>query len=81
MTTRFTVTVRCDERAAPDCLRERVETHATVQLFQWLAVRLLQEGWDWDGPDRELGGTHDVCPACVDYAEEQRVAQNPDRAK
>lgn len=78
MSTRFTVTVRCDEQSSPFCLRERAETHDRIEAFDQLTVHLLQEGWDWDGPQRGHGPTHDVCPACL---EEKTVAENPDRAE
>jgi len=66
MTTTFTVTIACDERSAPDCARERVETRDSLAGFEGIAVRLLQEGWDWDARPRRDG---DVCPACADLAE------------
>ena len=64
MSTRFTVTIRCDVRRAPDCVGERVETRDAVDGFEGIAMRLLQEGWDWDLRPRRDGQTHDVCPAC-----------------
>lgn len=64
MSTKFSVTIRCDERTAPDCLKERVETADAIDGFEWIAARLLQEGWDWDLRPRRAGHTHDVCPAC-----------------
>lgn len=66
MSTTFTVTIRCDERSAPDCVRERVERQDAPGDFEGIAVRLLQEGWDWDLRRRRDGRTHDVCPACAD---------------
>jgi hypothetical protein len=69
VTTRFTVTIRCDERSSPDCVGERVETHDALDGFELIAMRLLQEGWDWDIRPRRDGRTHDVCPTCGDLNE------------
>jgi hypothetical protein len=66
VSTRFTVTIRCDARLAPDCAGERTETRDTTDGFEGIAVRLLQEGWDWDLRPRRAGHTHDVCPACAE---------------
>jgi hypothetical protein len=66
MTTRFTVAIRCDDRRATDCVRERVETHEALDGFELIAMRLLHEGWDWDLRRRPGGRSHDVCPACAE---------------
>jgi hypothetical protein len=66
MTTRLTVTIRCDEGTSRDCVRERVETHEAIDGFELIAMRLLQEGWDWDLRRRAGGRSHDVCPMCAE---------------
>lgn len=69
MSTTFTVTIRCDERSAPDCVGERVERQDAPGDFEGIAMRLLQEGWDRDARHRSAGRSHDVCPACADLEE------------
>ena len=78
MRTRFTVTIRCDVRRAPDCVGERVETRDAVDGFEGIAIHLLQEGWDWDLRPRRDGQTHDVCPACGEgVAEDEPDIDDP----
>ena len=46
------------------------ETRRSLDGFEGIAMRLLQEGWDWDLTRRdEWGHSHDACPACADLAE------------
>jgi hypothetical protein len=68
MTTTYAVRVVCDERRAPDCLGERVETVASLLEVDFVGLRLQQEGWV-----RGYGSeqTYDVCPACAAVAERE----------
>lgn len=78
MTTRFTVTIRCDDARSPHCVGKRTETRSSLDGFEGIAMRLLQEGWDWDITRRdEWGHSHDACPACVEWADEHARASPP----
>ncbi|HEX2326712.1 MAG TPA: hypothetical protein VHQ00_15045 [Chloroflexota bacterium] len=70
MSTRFTVTISCDDARSPECVGTHSETRLSLGGFEGIAVRLLQVGWDWDLNRRdEWGHSHDACPACVEWAQ------------
>jgi hypothetical protein len=73
MSTRYTITITCDEGTSRDCLREVSASRASPRDFDFYATELFQQGWirgfrqTNPAPDAtsDTLETYDVCPACA----------------
>jgi hypothetical protein len=63
--TRYTVTVSCDERAAPDCTGETSVTLVGAPDGQRHLGALFRQGWRLGCIVGHRPHTYDVCPACA----------------
>lgn len=81
MSTRFTLTVLCDDGRSPDCLRRVERTTEHPRDFDHYGTELFQQGWlrgfrQTDPSPSAISDTlvsDDVCPACAEL--------NPDLAE
>jgi hypothetical protein len=73
--TRYTVTISCDERASPACVRRVRATRKHPRDFDHYSTELFQHGWlrgfrrvgdrtDQDATSDDFVA-YDVCPACA----------------
>ncbi len=72
MATRYTVTIRCDERTSPDCQERFVRTSDELRATDRMRQEALDAGWFLGYRMAPDGGatTYDVCPACARLAGE-----------